>query len=569
MYTAVYYDYLSKKAHIRDDELGWYSFEYRPTYYKLDPNGSYETLDGKRANATKKYDKEDASLYEKDVDKNTSILLDIYLESDDVPKHHNKVFLDIETQMGGAINLEYCQSAPKKITSIAIYDENTKEYYVYILDEKSQLESSSNKDVRVIPCVNEYSLLNSFLDKWQEIDPTIVVHWNGDSFDIPYLYNRMKKILGKDKADSLSPLDIVRFDDFDENMPYKIAGVESLDYLRLYKKFIPKKQPSYSLDAISTKELKKGKIKYSGSLDQLFKTDIDLFIEYNVNDVRLIVELDEKLQFLNLAIAVCHMGHVPYHYIYQNSRLLEGVILTHLKRKGIVSPNKPTTINLELRKKLLDENNEDDDKFTGAYVKDPIPGLYDWNIDLDETSLYPSIMLQLNSSPETLLCRIIKDDSIDTSWSLKGMREKNIDTVIDIEDNMGYIKRVKLFKFLKYIEDNNVIVSPNGTFFSSDQIGYICEVVQTWFDLRKSYKNKMKDSGKVGDMKMYAFYNLYQSVYKILLNSIYGVMGLPSFRYTDGKDIIAEAVTVSGRFIIQETADWINEKLNREINNII
>lgn len=563
MYTGVYYDYLSKKAHIRDDELGWYSFEYRPTYYKLDPDGEFETLDGKRANATKKYDKEDPNLYEKDVDKNTSILLDVYLESDDVPKHHNKIFLDIETQMGGAINLEYCQSAPKKITSIAIYDENGKEYYVYILDEKSQLESSSNKDVRVIPCINEYSLLNSFLDKWQEIDPTIVVHWNGDNFDIPYLYNRMKKILGKEKADSLSPLGIIKFDDFDENMPYKIAGVESLDYLRLYKKFIPKKQPSYSLDAISTKELKKGKIKYSGSLDQLFKTDIALFIEYNVNDVRLIVELDEKKKFLDLAIMVCHMGHVPYHYVYQSSRVIDGAIMTYLKRRNIVSPNKPTTINPELKKKLS-EDSEDDEKFAGAYVKEPIPGKYSWNGDEDLESLYPSLGILLNCGLETLLFKVVTDDPFDDSWNMVDMKEKNPDLEIQLESPEGDIRYTTVRKLIKIIDKNDIIISPNGVAFDSKKKSVIVEIMDDWFKKRKEFKELMKKYGKEGDMVKYSFYDLYQQVMKVFLNSIYGCLGLASFRYTDGKDYIASAITSGGRMTIMRTADYANEVINAD-----
>lgn len=567
MYQALHYDYFSRTAHLRDDELGWQTFQYYPTYYKLDPKGEYKTLDGKRVSVIKKLDKEDPEIYEKDVDKCLSILLDVYKEDTTAPKWHNKVFLDIEIQLGGAINLEFCQKAPSKVTAIALYDVNTKQYFVYVLDESKYINVSNKEGITIIPCYNEQSLLISFLDKWIEIDPTIVATWNGDSFDIPYLYNRMKKMIGTDKANSLSPIDIVYFDERDTKMPYKIAGVNSMDMMRLYKKFIPKQQPSYSLDAISMKELKKGKLKYEGSLDHLFKTDIDKFIEYNVNDVRLLVELDEKLQFIDLAINVSHLGHVPYHYVYQSSKLLEGVIMTHLKSKNIVSPNKPTTINPELRKSFDDES-EDDDKFAGAYVKEPVPGLYGWNIDLDETSLYPCLMLQLNSSPETLICRIVKDDPIDTTWSYVQIKQKNGNDKVTIENIDGQYKTISINRLIKFIDDNNIITSPNGVFFSSDEMGFLCEIVQQWFDMRKSYKNKMKDAGKANDKNMYNFYNLTQSIYKILLNSIYGCMGLASFRYTDGKDIMAEAITVSGRFVITSTADWIDQKINKEIYDI-
>lgn len=565
MYQSIYFDFFNKTAHLRDDELGWHSFEYYPTFYKIDPNGKYDTLDGKKANPTKKYNKEDFNLYEKDVDKDLSVLLDIYMESDDVPKYHNKLFIDIETEMGGAINLEYCQKAPSKITSIALYDYTAKEYFVYILDEKNTIKSSSKKDIKIIPCLNEHSLLSSFLDKWQEIDPTIVVHWNGDNFDIPYLFNRLKKILGIARANQLSPLGIVKFDEYDYKMPYKIAGVNSMDYLRLYKKFIPKQQPSYALDAIARKELGKGKIEYKGSLDNLFRTNLDLFIEYNVNDVRLIVELDEKKKFIDLAIMVCHMGHVPYHYVYHSSRVIEGAIMTYLKRKNIVSPNKPTTINPELKKKFTENNDDkDDDKFAGAYVKEPIPGKYSWNGDEDLESLYPSLGILLNCGLETFLFKIVSNDPFDDSWNLKELKEKNPEQEVVVENLDGVPKYLNVRKLIKIIEKNEIIVSPNGVAFDSNKKSVIVEIMDDWFKKRKYFKELMKKYGKEGDMKMYSFYDLYQQVMKVFLNSIYGCLGLASFRYTDGKDYIASAITAGGRMTIMRTADYVNDIINKE-----
>lgn len=567
MYQGIHFDYRESKAYVRDDNEGIVSFHYKPTYYRLDPRGKFRTLDGKTVSPTQQYDKYDTSLYEKDVDKNLSVLLDLYKEYDDVPEGHRKVFLDIETEIGGSINLPYCEKAPVKVTAIALYDSQCKQYYVWILDESKRIKESIKDDTIVIPCSTENELLSLFLDRWENIDPTILVTWNGDSFDVPYLYCRMKRRLGEKDANRLSPIGIVRKDDFDLKMPYKIALVNSIDYMRCYKKFIPKQQPSYALEAICMTELGKGKIKYEGSLDVLFKTDIDKFIEYNVNDVRLIVELDEKKKFLDLAIKVSHIGHVPYHYIYQSSKLLEGVIMTYLKRNNIVSPNKPTTNNPELKKSFLDDESEDDDKFAGAYVMDVIPGLYGWNFDLDLTSLYPSILLFTNASIETLLFKLIKDDPFDMSWTLEQMKQKDQSIKITIENVDGILKEMRLSKLVKFIEKNNIIITPNGTGFISDKTGMMCDVVQDWFNMRKHYKNLMKDAGKAGDTALYNFYDIIQSIYKILLNSIYGVMGLPSFRYSDGKDIIAESVTVTGRFVITTTGDWINEKINNEIDD--
>jgi DNA polymerase elongation subunit (family B) len=563
MYQSIYYSYRDRTCHLRDDQEGWCQFDYKPTYYKIHPDGQFKTLDGKKANPTQKYDKEDANLYEKDVDKNLSILLDIYKDIDDVPKYHNKVYLDIETERGEAINLAYCQRAPMKVTAIAIYDETGGQYYAYVLDQARLLENSNNEDINVIPCANEASLLIAFLDKWIEIDPTIVIHWNGDNFDIPYLYNRMKKVLGAYKANMLSPLQIVDFDERDPKMPYKIAGVNSFDYMRLYKKFIPKQQPSYALEAICQKELGRGKIQYDGSLDRLFKEDVQKFIEYNINDVRLIVDLDKKRKFIDLAVMVSHLGHVPYHYVYESSRVVEGAIMTYLKRQEIVSPNKPTTVNPELRASM-DEDSNDDDKFAGAYVKDPIPGLYSWNFDLDIESEYPSAGILLNVGVDTFMFKIVVSDPFDDSWNLNDMKQKNPDQNVTIEKLDGTIKQVNLGKLINLIEKNNLTISPNGVAFSTDFESILAEVMDSWFLKRKDYKKTMIKYGEAGDTKMYEFYNLYQQVMKVFLNSIYGCLGLKSFRYSDGYDHLASAITATGRVIITRSADYVNAKINRE-----
>jgi DNA polymerase elongation subunit (family B) len=568
LYQGIYYDYFTRTCHLRDDVEGWCSFEYYPTAYRIDDGGEFETLDGKRCVPVKgKIDKNDPTLYEKDVDINLRILLDLYMETDDVPQYHNKVFLDIETVKGGAINLPYCQKAPAKVTAIALYDTNTKDYYCYVLDEKSKLTLSEKNGVKVIPCSTEFQLLKDFLIKWEEIDPTIVITWNGDGFDIPYLYNRIKRILGEDAANSLSPINVVTFDEWDEKMPYKIAGVTSMDYMRLYKKFIPKQQPSYGLDFIGKKEVGKGKIFYEGSLDSLFEKDIDKFIDYNVNDVRLIVEIDEKRKFLDLAIMVAHMSHVPYHYVYQSSRVVEGVIMTYLKRKGIVSPNKPTTVYPELKAKMQnrDDSEDEDEKFPGAYVKDPIPGLYTWNIDCDLESLYPSIIRNLNIGTDSYVGKIVTDDIEDLTWGLDCLAEKDQEQFVTIQGSSKKMRSIKVKDLITTIKNNNLLISPNGAMFSSSRLSIVNEVVTDWFFKRKDFKTKMIKYGSVGDKKMYEFYDLYQQVMKVFLNSIYGCLGLVSFRYTDADDTLAIAVTLTGRDVNISSMKYTNDKLNAEM----
>jgi len=566
VYQAIHFDYRNYTCHLRDDQEGWVSFPYKPTYYRQDPEGEYWTLDGKRVSPTQDVDKEDISVYEKDVDINLRILLDLYKDEDEPASYQNKLFFDIEAEMGGAINLEYCQSAPSRITAVAMYDFNLKEYSAFILDDTATMKESLKDNVRVIPCHTETGLLMKVIDKWKEIDPTIITGWNIDNFDVPYMYNRMKKLLGERKANELSPIGIVKFDDFDTKMPYKIAGVNSLDYMRLYKKFIPKQQPSYGLDFIGKKEVGRGKIQYEGSLDKLFREDIDKFIEYNINDVSIIVDLDEKRKFIDLAVMVAHLGHVPYHYVYQTSRVVEGAIMTYLKRKDIVSPNKPTTMNPELKLKMKEDSDEDDEKFPGAYVKDPIPGLYSWNVDCDLESLYPSIIRTLNIGTESYIGRILTQENTEIDWGLFDLKKKDPDTRISLEDPSGRIKEIKIKDLIRTIEKNDILISPNGAMFSQDSMSIICEVVTDWFFKRKEYKQTMIKYGKAGDKAKELFYDLYQQVMKVFLNSIYGALGLPSFRYTDSKDILAIAVTLTGRSVNMSSMDYVNDHYNTEMD---
>ena len=170
-----------------------------------------------------------------------------------------------------------------------------------------------------------------------------------------------------------------------------------MDYIELYKKFSGKNEPSYTLGAIGKKVVNIDKITYTGSLNDLYRDDIQKYIEYNLNDVKIVVALDKKLQFIDLARRICHTGHVGYEQFGTSSRYLEGAILMYLRRQGRVAPNKP----LEGREEYEQRLEDGEEGFEGAYVKPPVPGRYDWVFDLDLTSMYPNIIISLNISPET------------------------------------------------------------------------------------------------------------------------------------------------------------------------
>jgi DNA polymerase elongation subunit (family B) len=569
MYQACYYSFKDYQYHLRDDEKGWSHFNYGATYYKEDPNGSFLTLDGKTVSPTKKYDKEDRFLYEKDVDKVTRLLVDAYYEDDEPPKYHNIVYFDVECEIVGALTPYNIKNAIAKMTSLSLYDVNTKTYYCWIVDHKNQLTETKQDNKWIIPCDSEETLMNRFLDTWQEIDPTIISGWNSEYFDVPYIYYRIKKVLGEPSANRLSPLGIVNVREYKGEETLSIAGINHLDYMLLHKKFITKQEPSYRLESIGEKYVKLGKVEYEGSLDRLFENDINKFIDYNIRDVEIIDELEKKLKFIELTVNICHLCHTTYENIYYSTALNDAAILTYLKRKKIVSPNKPTTVNPALKNRK--------DNYAGGYLKDPVPGLYEWVIDLDFTSLYPSIIRSLNIGIETYIGRIVNDGTYDNQKSLRELKEMNPDRDIIIEKlTKTYEVRtqtIKAGKLVKFIEANNILVAASGALFDPNKESVVCEVLSDWFTKRVEYKGKMKQAYKAGDAELGEFYNKRQHAYKIKLNDVYGVFAQNGWRYTDGHKRISSAITLTGQRVTQESIafvnKWMNEKLGTDKDYVV
>jgi DNA polymerase elongation subunit (family B) len=567
MYQSIYYDFSDYSYHLRDDKKGWSHFNYQPTYYKLDEFGTIPTLDGQRATPVKKYDKSDLTLYEKDVDKRTRLLIDNYFESDDVAEWQNIIYFDIECEIGGALTPEYIKSAPMKMTSVAVYDNNTKIHYCLVLDEKGELEKITQPNREVIPFKTEKKMLMYFLDLWETLDATIISGWNSGYFDIPYMYHRMCTVLSLEEASRLSPIRKISFNEYTPEQSINIGGINHLDYMLLFKKFVAKQEPSYKLGDIGEKYVKLGKIEYEGSLDRLFREDVNKFIEYNIRDVEIIIELEKKLKFIDLTITICHLCHVPYEQIYMATVLNDGAILTYLKRKGIASPNKPTTIN-----PLLKIRNEEDDGYAGGYLKDPVPGLYEWVIDLDFTSLYPSIIRSLNIGIETFVGRIVNNDKYDNQWSLDELLEMEGNDLIVIEklnsDFTTTKTQVTVKKIRDYIIENNIIVAASGALFRTDTSSVVCEVLTDWFNKRVEYKNLMKKAYKSGDAEKGEFYNKRQHAYKIKLNDVYGVFAINGWRYTDGHKMISSAITLTGQRVTQESIKYVNKWMNNKLNTV-
>jgi DNA polymerase elongation subunit (family B) len=613
MYQSVYYNRLPGEDqwyyYLRDDKKGIHKFQYWPTLYKLDEYGEHETLFGEKCSPISgKYDRKDPTIYEKDIDRELVLLRDLYYKTDKMPEYHNTVYLDIEIEILGALTPFTIREANAEVTAIALIDVSTKEKTCFILDKAGKIEDLNQDGKVVISCPDENTLLRKFLLKWEQIDPTIVAGYNSDFFDIPYLYYRIQKRLG-DEVNRLSPIGKITETLSQPNSPIKIGLVSSLDYMLLLRKYIAKEEPSYKLGDIGTKYVNLGKIEYNGNLDTLFREDPIKFIDYNIRDVEIIEALEEKLKFIELTVLISHLCHTPYESIYYNTILNEGAILTYLKRKGIIAPNKPTTTNPSIRELELGDHvihqrgtatiegtvysfEKDNivvktmsgkyinrfpktirkkDSYAGGYLLDPIPGLYSDVSDLDFTSLYPSIIKSLNLGVETLVGRIVTKNNYEQYNSLEQLKKLDPEEKLHIQK---LVKRSYVLKdaeisagaLIKLIEDNNWTISASGAFYRTDQKSIACEVLEDWFDQREHYRALKKTAGKAEDWANYKLYDLYQMAFKILQNALYGTYAINSWRFTDGFKVCSAAITNSGQRLTKESIEFVNQYISEQLD---
>ena len=360
---------------------------------------------------------------------------------------------------------------------------------------------------------------------------------------------------------------------------------------------------------IGTKYAKLGKIEYNGSLDKLFQEDPNKFIEYNIRDVEIIEALEEKQKFIELTILISHLCHTPYESIYYNTALNEGAILTYLKRKNIVAPNKPTTTNPSIRELEVGDpvqhqrgtptieghiySFEDDktviiktlsnkylqrsvrtvrkkDSYAGGYLLEPKPNLYSDVSDLDFTSLYPSIIKSLNLGVETLMGRIVTKNNYEQYNSLEQLKQRDPEEKIQIQKLNRKTYQLKdayitISSLINLIEDNKWTISASGAFYTTDKKSIACEVLEDWFNQREHYRALKKTAGKSEDWANYKLYDLYQMAFKILQNALYGTYAINSWRFTDGFKICSSAITNSGQRLTKESILFVNQYISDQL----
>ena len=378
----------------------------------------------------------------------------------------------------------------------------------------------------------EQEMLEDFVKWWCSNTPDIITGWNCNLYDIPYICRRIERVLGDKWQKSLSPWNKVNMREVyiqgRRNLAYDILGVSILDYLDLYRKFTYTNQESYRLEHIATVELGEGKLDHSEfeNFKDFYTEHWQKFVEYNLKDVDLVHRLEKKMKLLELAVTMAYDAKVNFEDVYSQVRTWDTLIYNYLKERKICVPPR--------------QESKKDDKYAGAYVKEPVPGLYDWVVSFDLNSLYPHLIMEYNISPETLVPTRYPSISVD----------KILNDEITI--------------------DSEYCVAANGAQYRKDIHGFLPQMMQKIYDERKIYKKKMliarsqyeKTGNKALQADISAFNNI-QMARKIQLNSAYGAIGNQYFRYFNIAN--AEAITLSGQLSIR----WIENKMNSYINKIL
>ena len=440
-----------------------------------------------------------------------------------------KVTIDIEVECENGF--PYADKAEEPMLSITIKDHNADKIIVWGLHPYN----TSRDDVEYIKCETERELLARFLAWWDSDHPDVVTGWNTEFFDIPYICNRIERVMGEEAVRRLSPWGVVNMRWVNsgygkKDQVFDILGVENVDYLQLYHKFTYSRQESYRLDHIAFVELgeRKDENPYE-TFRQWYTEDYQSFIDYNIQDVELVDRIDDKMKLIDLILTMTYEAKVNISDAFTSVKYWDVLIYNHLLKKQIVIPQKKGASKGE--------------KYIGAYVKEPQVGQHKWVLSFDLNSLYPHLIMQYNISPETLLPHVV--DTIDVDYLL---------------DN----------KPVPSLPQDNVTFTPNGAMFSKHQQGFLPEMMQTMYDERTIYKKKMlqakqqyEDTKDPQYLKDVSRFNNIQMARKISLNSAYGAIGNEWFRYYELR--IAEGITTSGQLSIR----WIEKSLNLYLNKLL
>ena len=474
-----------------------------------------------------------------------------------------KVFsLDIETAT--EYGFPDVDLANEEILLITVKDNHKKQLVTF----GTRPYENKRGDVKYILCKDEIHLIKEFLVFWQNNYPDVLTGWNTEGFDIPYLVNRIQRQLGEAAVKRLSPWGMV--DSMKMGMgsrmftTYKFAGISSLDYLALYRKFTYQNQESYKLDYIAQVELGQNKLENNfDTFKDFYTQDWQRFVDYNIHDVELVDRLEDKMKLIELLYTLAYESKMNFNDVYSPVRMWDMIIYNYLKDRRIAIPQKTERSN--------QRSNEDYEKagatetsikfpgsqaraegkvhsFAGAYVKDPIVGQHKWVASFDLNSLYPHLIMQYNMSPETLSDTRLDVGTTDTSKVEQLLKHVSID-------------KSKL---------TDLTLTANGCCYRKDIKGFLPALMEKMYSDRSKFKKQMlktqQEYEKTKDEKLVkeiSRLNNLQMAMKIALNSAYGAVGNQYFRYYDLR--IAEGITLSGQLSIRWMANKLNEFMNKTL----
>lgn len=547
MFANIFYDYNANKIHLWEyqNNILTHSIEnYTPYCFLYDENGEYVDLKGKRCRKKsfkswfeqREFVRNSVNTLEGDLKPEDRFLIDKYYKIKEFEKFPdlNTHIIDIECKADkgfpSADNIE------NELLSISIYSSLLKKYYVFGVKDYTP----KNEFVEYIYCEDEKDLLRKYFKWHRENYPDVITGWNIVGFDIPYILNRAKYIIGESFIKKYSPIGILQ--EWDKK--WNIAGISILDYIELYKTFSQNVRESYSLNYISSFELKKEKTKFDGTLKDLWKSDWSTFIDYNINDVVLVVELEEKLGYLKLVQAQSYSCRIPFEKFNSSIKKFDNYLISILKERKIVVP---TT-----------SHHTQENTIPGGYVSEPKIGYYKNVVSYDFTSLYPHIIMGLNISPETYLGKISEGTELD----LENFKDVSI-------------SEEKKIKIKERIIKDNLIFAPNGVLFHPKE-GFIPFIIKDLYAKRKYYKDKMmvakkkfEQTKEIQYKKEASVYDSFQYNFKILLNSAYGILANPNYRFFNQD--AASSITLMGQKLIKYASEILNLSLKEKfkLNNDI
>jgi DNA polymerase elongation subunit (family B) len=469
-------------------------------------------------------------------------------EHADFNKNPLKVyFIDIETYSPDVFPKPEDPQHP--INVITIYDTLKKKFVTWGLKQYNKKAENQT----YIYCKTEKDLLTYFLNFFKSDYPDILSGWNSEFFDIPYIVNRIARILGEDESKQLSPVGYIRPIAFTgkfgrEQVRWHIEGISCVDYLDIYKRFCPVLRESYKLDSITETELDEKKVDYGDTnLASLADDNWELFVDYNIQDVNLLVSLENKLQYLELLRMIAYAGLTTFEGALGSLSVITGLCAIKARARNQRIPT-------------FNKNNTSTEQNAGAYVSDPQKGFQEYIVSFDANSLYPNVMITLNLSPETKIGSII---------------DKN-DKEITIKHVNGQTFVLSHSNFVDFVKKEEIAISKAKILFTQKEKGIIPLTVDHYYKKRVEIKrrlNALKKKIHLIEMNTPEYreakreidnLNITQHTIKILINTIYGYFG--NKHSPLGDDELAESITLTGQAVIKESNRLLEEYIKNKAN---